>query len=79
MATYNNCALIRLVHSRENIHQGCLPGTVFTQNAVNFSGVQVEVDIIIGHHSREGFGDAEHFYERIGFHGAEFVRQQSRS
>jgi hypothetical protein len=30
---------------------------------VNFSGLQVEVDIVIGDHSREAFGDADHLYE----------------
>jgi hypothetical protein len=30
--------------------------------------VQIEVDIVIGDHFGEVFGDADHFYERFVFH-----------
>ena len=60
------------MHARKNIHQRCLAGAVFSQDTVDFSGMKIQVDIVVGDHAWEGLGNADQLNEG-------FIRRHSNS
>ncbi len=53
-----NFALGGLLRSGENMHQRGLAGTVFTDQTVNFTGVEIKVHVIQRQHAGEFLDDA---------------------
>ena len=51
---------ILLLETIEDVHQGCLAGTILSQHAVNLSLTNVEVDVVVGKNARELLGDSHH-------------------
>ena len=50
--------LVGRVEAVEDVHQGRLPGTVLTQQGVDLSLLQGEVNVVVGQDAGKGFGDA---------------------
>ncbi|OQA17433.1 MAG: hypothetical protein BWY63_02402 [Chloroflexi bacterium ADurb.Bin360] len=61
LPTHANFALIWAIKPDQNIHQRTLTRTVFAQQRQHFTGVELEVHMIIGEHAREPFSDPQHF------------------
>ena len=64
LSVEEDLALIGLVHAVEDLHQRALAGTVLAQECVDLTGEQVEIDIVVGEHSGESFGDSSHLEHR---------------
>ena len=48
------------IDAGEHVHQGGLAAAVFTQQGQDFSPVDVQPDLVVGHHRAEGLGDVAH-------------------
>ena len=59
-----NRAGIHGMKSVQNLHQGALAGAVLAQQSMNFSRLDGEVDIAIGHHAGETLDDLSHCERR---------------
>jgi len=55
-----DCAGVRLVHSREDVHQRRLAGAVLPQDGVNLSLAEGQVNLVVGDDRPEALGDAAH-------------------
>ena len=53
LAIQPKLALVRVVEPVEDVHQRGLAGAVLAEQGVHFALAQVEVDTVVGHHSRE--------------------------
>ena len=56
-----NLSLIGLVQAVENIHQGRLARAIFTQKGVDLTGLNNQVDRVIGHQLAKALGNAAQF------------------
>ena len=54
-------ALIGPIEAVEHVHQGGLPGTVFTQQSVNLASLDGEVDVVIRDQCTESLRNAAKF------------------
>jgi hypothetical protein len=54
---------------KENIHQGSLAGTVFAQEGMNLSLLQLQRYVVVGHNSGKGFGNMFHLKNGKVFQG----------
>ena len=52
--------VIRLIATGEDVHEGRLAGTVFSQQGVNLPGQDLKIDAVVGNDVREPFYDALH-------------------
>jgi len=51
-------ALVRLVQAVQHVHECRLAGAVLPQEAVDLTGLDREVDVVVRHQCAEAFGDA---------------------
>lgn len=57
-------AVVGLVGAGQHLDEGGLPGAVLAEQAVHFTGLDVEVDAVEGPDSGERFGDSGHGEQR---------------
>ena len=60
-AIQEDLSFVRTIHTIKYLHQGAFASTVFAQQSMNFARLYVEVDAIVGQHTREPLADAAHF------------------
>ena len=51
---HKNLTAVRLVNTGKHVHQCCLAGTIFAKQSQNFTGLDIQLHIFIGHHAAEG-------------------------
>jgi len=61
LAADKDFAGIGLIQSVEDVHQRRFAGAVFAQQGVDFPLFQRQVNVVVGEHAGEGFGDPAEF------------------
>ena len=62
-------AFIRIIDSRDHVHQGRLAAAVLTENRQDLSLVHIQIHMVIRDHRAESFGDPPHLKRKLFFHG----------
>jgi hypothetical protein len=47
-----------LIEAVQDLHQGALASTIFAQDSVDLSSVDIEIDVVVGQDMRESLGNA---------------------
>ena len=63
-----NFAGIALISTGQDLHQRRFAGRVVADKAKNLPGIEREIDIAERLHGSEGFFDAPHFHDRLGWY-----------
>ena len=69
LALHQDLPRVRLIDAGEHIHQSGLARAVLPQQGQNFALAQVQADVMVGHHTAEGLGDASHLNGALFRHG----------
>ena len=56
-----NLALVRIVDSRQHVHQCCLTGTILPEECKNFTFPHAHGNMVIRRHAEKAFGDIPEF------------------
>jgi hypothetical protein len=64
-------SFVLTVQSYEDIHEGALPGTVFSEESEYFARIEGKVDLFVGSYTGEIFRNARHLHHgRVGLIGS---------
>jgi hypothetical protein len=57
LSTDIDLSFVGLIFPEEDFHQGGFPGTILTQDGVNLTRLDFEINTVVGNNSRESFCD----------------------
>ena len=63
----------------QQLHGGRLAGAVFTQKGENFTGLHIQVYVVVGYHAAEGFAGIWFFRERCMWSASRGLRKAAKT